>query len=69
MLDDFNLVDKRQVMRNTAPADEDGRWVDHFILTFNKQPDYVCLNVDKVIEGGYQDYERLMKEIWLYLQG
>lgn len=68
MLDDFNLVGKRDVLRNTVPVDEQGNWKDHMIMTYRKQPRYVFLNVDLLTEGNdYREYERLMREIWDYL--
>ena len=62
MLDTFDLADKRQVQHNHAG------WENHTIVTNRKNASHVLLNIDKLREDGYKEYERLMKEIWMYLQ-
>lgn len=60
MLDSFNLVNKRQMVRN------DVNWTNHFVLTHEKNPQYVCLNLNKLKAEGEDVFAQIIKEIYLY---
>lgn len=62
MLEDFSLVDKRQLLQNKVD------WSKHNILTFRKNPTHIILDADTLRVQGYKAFEETMKEIWLYLQ-
>ena len=61
MLEDFSLINKRQVTRNKVD------WENHSVMTYDKEATHVILNVDKILKGGYKQWEELSRGIWDFL--
>ncbi len=61
MLDDFSLVDKRQVIRYEVD------WGNHMVVTTEKNPSHIILNIDRLIIDGPDSYEVLCQEVWDYI--
>ena len=61
MLDNFSLVDKRAVLRNTVD------WDKSFVLTMRKNPTHIVLNVNELLEEDFDAFCGLMEEVWEYI--
>ncbi len=61
MLDEFALIGKRDVLRNTVD------WDKHSVLTFRNSPTHIVLNVDKLTKDDFESFCGLMEEVWEYI--
>lgn len=61
MLDNFSLIGKRDVLRNTVD------WSKHSILTFKKDPTHIVLNINNLLEKDFDQFCALMEEVWEYI--
>lgn len=61
MLEDFSLVHKRNMIRYNVD------WDKHFIMTSNRTPSHIVLNIENLIKAGPDKYEVLAQDIWEYL--
>jgi len=63
MLEDFNLTEKRDLLRNKVD------WDKHFFLTYRKNPTYVCLNIAALGELEEEERIALLVDMVSYLYG